>query len=106
MAGHQGRDDVDQLTSAWPWSLVQHGAPGEESHECWERPGPRCAQVARKNGGIYTTRALSERVRPVLHAAIRSAKPYVEGRPVKVIVTGKRDLVGVEELVAVKLKPQ
>lgn len=50
--------------------------------------------------------ALAGRVRPELHATIRSAKPYVEGRPVKVVVTSKEDLVGVEELVAVKLKPQ
>src|SRR5688572_4694076 len=50
--------------------------------------------------------ALAGRVREGLHAAIRSAKPYVEGRPVRVVVTGKADLAGVAELVAVKLKPE
>jgi hypothetical protein len=57
-------------------------------------------------GQRATDAALAGRVRPELHATIRSAKPYVEGRPVKVVVTSMEDLVGVEELVAVKLKPQ
>jgi hypothetical protein len=56
-------------------------------------------------GQRATDAALTGRVRPELHATIRSAKPYVEGRPVKVVVTCKEDLEGVEELVAVKLKP-
>ena len=50
--------------------------------------------------------ALAGRVREGLHAAIRSAKPYVEGRPVRVVVADKADLGGVAELVAVKLKPE
>ena len=50
--------------------------------------------------------ALAGRVRKQLHAAIRSAKPYVEGRPVRVVVAAKADLAGVAELVAVKLKPE
>lgn len=57
-------------------------------------------------GQHATDAALAGRVRPELHAAIRSAEPYVEGRPVKVVVTGKWDLAGVEELVAVKLQPR
>ncbi len=57
-------------------------------------------------GQSATDAALAGRVRPELHATIRSAKPYVEGRSVKVVVTSKEDLVGVDELVAVKLKPQ
>jgi hypothetical protein len=56
-------------------------------------------------GERATEVALAGRVRPELHAAIRSAKPYVEGRPVRVMVTSRADLAGVEELVAVKLKP-
>lgn len=56
-------------------------------------------------GQRATDAALAGRVRPELHATIRSAKPYAEGRPVKVVVTGEDDLVGVEELVAVKLQP-
>jgi hypothetical protein len=57
-------------------------------------------------GQRATVAALAGRVRPELHATIRSARPYVEGRPVRVVVTSKKDLVGVEELVAVKLRPQ
>ena len=57
-------------------------------------------------GQRATDAALAGRVRPELHATIRSAKPYVEGRPVKVVVTSMEDLAGVEELVAVKLTPQ
>jgi hypothetical protein len=57
-------------------------------------------------GRRATDAALAGRVRSELHATIRSAKPYVEGRPVKVLVTGREDLAAVEELVAVKLRPQ
>ncbi len=46
--------------------------------------------------------ALGGRVREGLHAAIRSARPYVEGRPVRVVVAAEADLAGVAELVAVK----
>lgn len=56
-------------------------------------------------GQLATDAALAGRVRSEFHATIRSAKPYVEGRPVKVVVTSKDDLAIVEELVAVKLKP-
>jgi hypothetical protein len=49
--------------------------------------------------------ALAGRVSKNLHASIRAAKPYVEGRPVRVIVRTRADLAGVEELVAVKLNP-
>jgi hypothetical protein len=49
--------------------------------------------------------ALAGRVSKALHASIRAAKPYVEGRPVRVMVKAQADLAGVEELVAVKLKP-
>jgi hypothetical protein len=57
-------------------------------------------------GERATQAALAGAVRPELHSAIQSAKPYVEGRPVRVIVARKTDLAGVEELVAVKLRPE
>lgn len=57
-------------------------------------------------GQRATDAALAGGVRPELHATIRSAKSYVEGRPVKVVVTSDEDVAVVEELVAVKLKPQ
>jgi hypothetical protein len=56
-------------------------------------------------GQRATDAALAGQVRQELHAAIRSAKPYVEGRSVKIVVTGNDDLAGVDELVDVKLKP-
>ncbi len=49
--------------------------------------------------------ALAGRVREALHASIRSAKPYVEGRSIRVVVVGEADLAVVKELVEVKLKP-
>ena len=57
-------------------------------------------------GERATEAALAGRVRAELHTAIRSAKPYVEGRPVRVVVTSNAELAGVAELVAVKLKPE
>jgi hypothetical protein len=54
--------------------------------------GERAAQVA-----------LAGRVSKVLHASIRAAKRYVEGRPVRVMVKGQADIAAVEELLAVKL---
>lgn len=50
--------------------------------------------------------ALAGRVGKRHHASIREAKPYVEGRPVRVLVRSRADVQGVEELVAVKLKPE
>ena len=49
--------------------------------------------------------ALTGRVSEPLHAAIRSAEPHVEGRSIRVVVAREADLVGVKELVAVKLNP-
>jgi hypothetical protein len=56
-------------------------------------------------GERATKAALAGRVRKSLHASIRAAKPYVEGRPVRVVVRSEADLAGVDELLAVKLKP-
>jgi hypothetical protein len=56
-------------------------------------------------GERATTAALAGRVSKRLHASIRAAKPYVEGRPVRVVVKGEADLVDVEQLLAVKLDP-
>lgn len=47
--------------------------------------------------------ALSGQVSRRLHASIRKARAYPEGRPVSVIVKRVDDLARVEELVAVKL---
>jgi hypothetical protein len=49
--------------------------------------------------------ALSGRASQAVRAAIRAARPYVEGRPVRVMVKARAHLAGVEELLAVKLDP-
>jgi hypothetical protein len=86
-----------------PWVLkVSQGkrtlfyvTPKAESFEATVVLGERAAEAA-----------LAGRVSKRLHAAIREAKAFVEGRPVRVVVRGQADLVGVEQLVAVKLDPR
>ncbi len=56
-------------------------------------------------GPKATDAALAGRVTKKLHAAIREARPYAEGRPVRVTVKTSRDVAGVEQLLAVKLDP-
>ena len=56
-------------------------------------------------GERATAAALKGRVSKKLHSSIRAAKTYVEGRPVRVVVTDQADLASVEQLVAVKLDP-
>ena len=56
-------------------------------------------------GERATQAALAGRVSKTLHASIRDARAYPEGRPVRVIVRDTADLAGVNELLAVKLKP-
>jgi hypothetical protein len=56
-------------------------------------------------GERATAAALNGRVSKKLHPFIRSAKTYVEGRPVRIVVRGEADLASVEQLVAVKLDP-
>ncbi len=57
-------------------------------------------------GKRATDAALAGRVTKALHASIRDARAYAEGRPVRVTVKGEKDLAGVEQLIAVKLKPE
>jgi hypothetical protein len=56
-------------------------------------------------GERATEAALAGRVSKSVHAFIRGAKPYAEGRPVRVPVKDEADVAGVEQLVAVKLDP-
>ena len=56
-------------------------------------------------GERATEAALKGRVSKKLHASIRAARAYAEGRPVRVVVTDQADLAGVEQLVAIKLHP-
>ena len=56
-------------------------------------------------GPRATEAALSGRVTKTLHAAIKAARVYAEGRPVRVVVKNAADAAGVEQLLAVKLDP-
>ncbi len=95
--------DWKRYTKKGPWMLkVSEG----ERTLFYLVPQANQFEVTVVLGQRATVAALAGRVRPELHATIRSARPYVEGRPVRVVVTSKKDLVGVEELVAVKLRPQ
>jgi hypothetical protein len=68
-------------------------------------PGTDAFEVTVVLGERATEAALAGRVSQALHASIRAARPYVEGRPVRVVVRTEGDLAGVAELVAVKLGP-
>lgn len=57
-------------------------------------------------GKRATDAALAGRVSKALHASIRDARAYAEGRPVRVTVEDEKNLAGVEQLIAVKLKPE
>ena len=69
-------------------------------------PKPGHFEVTVVLGERAVAAALAGRVGKKLHASIREAKPYVEGRPVRVLVRSRADVKAVEELVAVKLKPE
>lgn len=93
---------METLQQESPWVLkVSQGdrtlmcaTPMADAFEGTVVLGERAAQAA-----------LAGRASKPLHASIRAAKPYVEGRPVRVMVKGQADVARVEELVAVKLNP-
>jgi hypothetical protein len=68
-------------------------------------PKARAFEATVVLGDRATEAALGGRVAKKLHASIRAARRYVEGRPVRVMVRKETDLSAVEELVAVKLNP-
>jgi hypothetical protein len=102
----------DRAGATCEWKRYSNNAPWVVKVSEGERPlyylTPQADQfeVTVVLGKRATEAALAGRVRPELHPAIQSAKPYVEGRPVRVMVASKADLAGVAELVAVKLKPE
>lgn len=69
-------------------------------------PRPGHFEVTVVLGERAVAAALSGRVGKKLQASIREARAYVEGRPVRVLVKKQADLEAVEELVAVKLRPE
>ena len=91
-----------RYTKASPWTLkvsqgdrtLLYATPKADAFEATVILGERATEAA-----------LGGRVSKRLHASIRAAKSYVEGRVVRVMVKGQADVAAVEELVAVKLKP-
>ena len=84
-----------------PWVLkVSHG----KRTLFYVKPARGSFEVTVLLGARATEAALGGRVSEGLHASIRSARAYAEGRPVRVVVKSKADLVAVEELLAVKLE--
>jgi hypothetical protein len=69
-------------------------------------PGSGQLEVTVVLGERAVAAALAGQVGKKLHQSIREAKSYVEGRPVRVLVSSKADVKAVEELVAVKLQPE
>jgi hypothetical protein len=69
----------------------------------YARPDTGGLKVTVLLGGRAVEAALAGQVSKRLHASIRKAKVFPEGRPVSVVVKKRSDLAKVEELVTVKL---
>jgi hypothetical protein len=86
-----------------PWALkVSRG----ERTLFYVKPGAGSFEVTVVLGPRATEAALAGRVSPSLHASIRAARVYAEGRPVRLVVRSEADLVVVGQMVAVKLAPE
>lgn len=70
----------------------------------YARPDSGGLKVTVLLGGRAVEAALAGRVSKRLHASIRKARVFPEGRPVSVVIKKRSDLAKVEELVAVKLE--
>lgn len=70
----------------------------------YARPDASALRITVLLGGRAVEAALGGQVSKRLHASIRKARVYPEGRPVSVLVKSTKDLAKVEELVAVKLQ--
>ena len=69
----------------------------------YARPESGSLTVTVLLGGRAVDAALAGQVSKRLHASIRKAKAYPEGRPVSVVIARPSDLAKVEEVVAVQL---
>jgi hypothetical protein len=103
IARHEGAvGEWKRYSKQSPWVLkVSQG----ERTLFYARPEAGAVNVTVILGGRAVEAALAGRVSKRLHASIRAARAYPEGRPVRVVVKSIADLARVEELVAVKLKP-
>jgi hypothetical protein len=91
-----------RYSKASPWTLKVSRA---DRTLFYATPLPGAFETTVVLGERATEAALSGRVAKSLHPSIRAARPYAEGRPVRIMVRGEEDLPGVEELLAVKLAP-
>ncbi|HKZ33112.1 MAG TPA: DUF3788 family protein [Vicinamibacteria bacterium] len=108
-AFHQLADRADGSTAEWkrygkdsPWVLKISQAKRTLYYLQPERGGFKVTVVL---GARATQAALAGQVSKRLHAGIRAARAYAEGRPVCVVVKGLADVADVEELLAAKLRP-
>lgn len=91
-----------RYTKTSPWTLkVSQG----DRTLLYATPKSNAFEATVILGQRATEAALGGRVSRRLHASIRAAKSFVEGRVVRVTVRGRADVAAVEELVAVKLTP-
>jgi len=102
-------DRADGSTAEWkrygkdsPWVLKVSQARRTLYYLQPERGGFKVTVVL---GARATEAALAGQVSRRLHASIRSAKAYPEGRPVRVAVNRMAGVADVEELLAAKLHP-
>lgn len=96
----KGTAEWRRYTRRSPWVLkVSEG----KRTLFYARPESGSLTVTILLGGRAVDAALAGQVSRRLHASIRKAKVYPEGRPVSVVITKPSDLAKVEELVAVKL---
>jgi hypothetical protein len=97
----KGTAEWRRYTKHSPWVLkVSEG----KRTLFYVQPEPGCLRVTVLLGGRAVDAALAGQVSKRLHASIRKAKAYPEGRPVCVVIRRPSDLAKVEELVAVKLQ--
>lgn len=96
----KGTAEWRRYTRRSPWVLkVSEG----KRTLFYARPESGSLTVTILLGGRAVDAALAGQVSRRLHASIRKAKVYPEGRPVSVVITKPSDLAKVEELVAVKV---
>lgn len=96
-----GAAEWRRYTKNSPWVLKV--SQGKRSL-FYARPDSGHLSVTVLLGGRAVEAALAGQVSKRLHASIRKAKVYPEGRPVRVVVKRPSDLAKVEELIAVKLE--
>jgi hypothetical protein len=97
----KGTAEWRRYTKRSPWVLkVSEG----KRTLFYAQPESGSVRVTVLLGGRAVDAALAGQVSKRLHASIRKAKAYPEGRPVSVEIRRASDLAKVEELVAVKLQ--